>query len=186
MDGVLAVGLGEFDLDIFDERGGDIFADEIRLDGEFAVAAINQHGKLDAAGAAEIVESIHRRADGAATEENVVHENDGLAGDIEGNGGGVDVGSDAMLEVVAVQVDIKAAIGDGMFPDFGEERAEALREMDAAALDADEDDFGTVVIAFGDLVGDAGEGALQCGSVEDEGGIRHKKSDPAFCRIARG
>ena len=81
MDGIFAFGFNEIDTDVFAGCGGNIFADEVRLDGKLAVAAVNEHGKLDAAGAAEIIERVHRRASGAPAEEDVVHEDDGYRPD---------------------------------------------------------------------------------------------------------
>jgi hypothetical protein len=185
VDGVLAIGFGELDADVLVERGGDVFADEVGLDGKFAMAAINQYGELDAARASEIVEGIHRGADGAAAEEHVVNENHSLAVDIERDGGGMNVRADALIEVVTVHVDIETAVGDGVAPDLGKERTEAAGELDAATLDADENDFSAVIVALGDFVSDAREGAPEGVGVEDEGGLRHKKSEPVINRIAR-
>ena len=47
-------------------RGGEIFADVIGADRQFAVAAVDEHGVLDARGAAEAGDGVHRRAAGAA------------------------------------------------------------------------------------------------------------------------
>src|SRR3954470_4615568 len=52
----LGTGLGEVDANILRGGGGDILADEIGLDRQFAMAAIDQHRKLNPLGPAEIIE----------------------------------------------------------------------------------------------------------------------------------
>ena len=157
-------------MNIFVESGGQILADEIGFDGQFAMAAIDQDGQLDAPGPAEIVERIHGGADGASAEEDIVDEDDGFAADVEGDDGGLDVGSNALIEVIAMHADVERAERDGVGPDVGEDGAEALSEGDAAALDADEGDVGAGFVAFGDFVADTSEGALDGRGVED--GVR--------------
>src|ERR1051326_7664037 len=71
----------------FAERRRNVFADEVRFDRQLAMAAIDEHGELNPLRPAEIVERIHRRANRAAFEEDVVDEHHGLAGDVEGNHG---------------------------------------------------------------------------------------------------
>src|ERR1041385_5096197 len=46
IDGVFATVFLQLDVDSFGERGRDIFADEIRFDGQLAMPAIDQHGQL--------------------------------------------------------------------------------------------------------------------------------------------
>ena len=50
----------------------DVRADDVRLDGELAPAAVDEHGQPDPRGAAEVGELVERGADGAAGEEHVV------------------------------------------------------------------------------------------------------------------
>jgi hypothetical protein len=66
--------------------------DEVRLDGEFAVTAVNEHGELNPARTAKVVQGVERRAGSAAAEQNVVHEHDVLAGDIERDRGRMHLG----------------------------------------------------------------------------------------------
>ena len=51
--------------------------------------------------------------------------------------------------------------------------------MNAATLDANQRHIRADVIALGDFMGDALQGAFNGRSVQDEDGFRHKKSDPA-------
>jgi hypothetical protein len=68
---------------------------------------------------------------------------------------------------------------------FREQHAQPLGQDIAPTLNADQHDLRAVFVALGDFVGDAREGALNGGGVEDEGGFRHKKSRlPGGCRIA--
>ena len=43
------------------------------------MAAINQHGELDAGGATERIDGIHGRADGATRVKNVINNDDGAS-----------------------------------------------------------------------------------------------------------
>src|SRR5439155_535627 len=53
------------------------------LDGQLAVSAIDQDEELDGLGATVVEECVKRGADGAAGEEDVVHQDDVAAGDVE-------------------------------------------------------------------------------------------------------
>ena len=64
-------------------RGRHILADEIGLDGQFAVAAVDEHGQLNPARPAKIIQGVHGGADSAAAEKHVIHQHDRFAGDIE-------------------------------------------------------------------------------------------------------
>ena len=44
----------------------EVLADEVRPEGQLAVAAVGQHGELDAGGAPEVEQGVDRGADGAA------------------------------------------------------------------------------------------------------------------------
>src|SRR5207253_9988473 len=55
------------------------------LDGQFPLAPVHEHGQVHALGPAEVHELIQGAADGAAGVEDVVHQEDRLAGDVEGN-----------------------------------------------------------------------------------------------------
>ena len=73
--------------------GRHVFSHEVGLDRQFAMAAVHQHRQLHPARPAKIGQGIQRRARGAPAEKNVVHQNDRLAGDVEGNDGGLHVGA---------------------------------------------------------------------------------------------
>ena len=54
-------------------------ADEPGFDGQFAMAAVDQHQQLHARRAAVVEQRVERRADGAAGVQHVVHQDDVLA-----------------------------------------------------------------------------------------------------------
>src|SRR5258708_37580252 len=101
----------------------DIFSDEISFDRELAVTAVYENRELDSFRAAEIVQGIHGCPDRTPTEEHVVDEHDGFAGDIERDNGGKNIRRSPLIEVIAVHANIERAGGDRMGPDAGEERA---------------------------------------------------------------
>ena len=89
------------------------------------MAAVDQHGQLDAFGPAKVVERVHGRANGASAEKHVIDQHDGFAGHIEGNDCGLDIGRDALVQVIAVHADVQAAGGHRLAPNAGEQRAQA-------------------------------------------------------------
>ena len=83
----------------------------------------------------------------------------------------MNLGRGALIEVIAVHGDIQTSGRDGVSPNRREKFAEAFGERQAAALDADEHDQFAGFVALGDLVGDAGEGALNRHRVQEDGGF---------------
>src|SRR6478735_9827560 len=76
-DAIDFVDLDELDLDALVAGGWQVLADVIRADGELAVAAVGEHGQLDALGPAVAEERVDGRADRAAGVEDVVDEHHG-------------------------------------------------------------------------------------------------------------
>jgi hypothetical protein len=74
-----AVDLLELHFDDFDVGGLHHAADEARLDGQLAVAAVDQHQQLHARRPAVVEQRVERGADGAAGVQHVVHQDDVLA-----------------------------------------------------------------------------------------------------------
>ena len=131
----------------------------VGADGQLAVAAVHEHGELDARRAAEVDELVEGGADGAAGEEHVVHEHHRAAVDREEDVGalGDRLGGQAR-EVVAVERDVEGA-HRGLRPRrLGDEPGEPPGERHAAAADAHEGEALRVRVALEDLVRDAGEG----------------------------
>src|SRR5674476_445828 len=102
----------------FGDGGRHVFADVIRLDGQFAMAAVNQHDELDFFWPAKIVERIHRGARRATGEQHVVHQHHGFTGHIERHDGRMNGRRGALTQIIAVHAHIQNADGNGQFPDF--------------------------------------------------------------------
>jgi hypothetical protein len=139
------------------------------------VPAIDQNRKLDAPGAAEIIERIHRRSRGPAPEEDIVHEHDGLIIDVEWNDGGMDLGRQLLVEVIAMHAYIEIADRHIVPPNISEQAAQPLPQMHSATLHTDDHHRPAVVISLGDLMGDARKHAIHGGGIQDNGPFRHKK-----------
>ncbi len=132
------------------------------------MASIDEDGELDGARTAEVVEGIERGAGGAAAVEDIIDEDDRPLIDVAGNLGREDLGRESMIEVVAVHGDVDGADGDGVIPDFGEMKAEALSEEWASALDAEQDDLVAGGVALGDFVSDPCENSLHLRSCHED------------------
>src|SRR5579875_1451897 len=160
----VVVDFAEFDFDDFAAGGGDGAAYVLRLDGEFAVAAVDEDEELDGLGAAVVEEGVEGGPDGAAGVEDVVEKDDVAAFDVEADVAFFDDGADvAGREVVAVEANVEDAGVDGVVFDGGDDFGEPLGEGNAAALDADEAEVGGAVVALDDFVGEADEGAIDLG-----------------------
>ena len=64
-----------------DQRGREVLADEVGADRQLAVAAVDQHGELDGARPADVVQGVERGPDRAPGEEHVVDEHHDLVVD---------------------------------------------------------------------------------------------------------
>jgi hypothetical protein len=72
-------------------------ADVVGPDRQLAVAAVHEHGELDARGAAEVDELVEGGPDGAPGEEDVVHEHHGAPVDGEQDVAALVIGCAARL-----------------------------------------------------------------------------------------
>ena len=146
-DPVDLVDLDELHLDALGAGGGQVLADVVGADRQLAVAAVGDDGELDARGAAVVEERLDRGADRAAGVEDVVDEDARapLEGEVELRL------ADERLRVqgrlAAAHVDVVAVEGDVERPEVDldaaellDQPAEAVRERDAARVDADERD----------------------------------------------
>ena len=160
-DAVDGVDFGELDGDAFVFGDVDGVRGEVGLDGEFAAAAVDEDGELDAGWASEVEEFGEGGADAAAGEDDFVTEDDTGAVDVEGDVGADEGGEIAQgAEVVAVLGDVEGADGDGGAGLGFEGAGEAFGEGDAAFVDADEDEglvffAGAAVEDFGGQTVDA-------------------------------
>ena len=100
----VAVNLLQLDLDNLAVGGLHVPADETGLDGQLAMAAVDEHQQLYPPRPAMVKERVQRCPYGSAGVENIVDENDVAAGDIEADGPGDDDGANiARRKVVAVE-----------------------------------------------------------------------------------
>ena len=107
---------------------------------------------------------------GAAGVEHVVDDHDVLAVDVDGNSRLPDDRPRADgLEVVAVERDVERALRHLGFLALGDGRYDLRRELDAAALNADDDEIVGAVVQLDDLVGHAPERSIERARVEDCG-----------------
>jgi hypothetical protein len=148
----------EADLDAFVSRGGDVLADVVSLDGQFAMAAIDQDDQLNRLRPAEIDERIERRPRGAAGLEHVVHQDDDATVDGERDLRAPDqwLGSDLVAhQVVAIERDVERAGGDVVARNVLERAGDPPRQRDAAAAHAHERNLIDAAISFDDFVSNA-------------------------------
>ena len=85
-DAVAAVDLRDQDPHRLAQRRRQVLADVVGADRQLAVAAVDEDGELDGAGAAELAERVERGTDGAPGEEDVVDEHDDLVVDARRRG----------------------------------------------------------------------------------------------------
>jgi hypothetical protein len=78
----------------------------------------------------------------------------------------VNFNSGLFVQIVAVHRYVEHSAGDRLRPDFAEAIGQAAGEVDAAALNADNDDFLVSFIALGDFGGHAFDGAMDDGGGE--------------------
>ena len=159
----------EPDVNALREGGGKIFADVIGADRQFAVAAVDEDGELDARGPAEGGDGIHGGAAGAAGEEDIVREDERALLEVRrqmGDGDEGKAGPDA--DVVAMHRDIDDAEVRADLLEGLDVRGDAAGDLDAARGDADDADAGEIGIALDDLVRDAPQGAVDGLRVQDE------------------
>ena len=71
LDGGTAVDLLKIQTDVLLVRGRDVLTHEVGADGQLAMAAVNEDGELDAAGATQVHDGVEGGADGAAGVENI-------------------------------------------------------------------------------------------------------------------
>ena len=148
------------------------------------MAAVDEDGEADDARPAEVHEGVHGGADRAAREQHVVDEDHDAALHGEADLGAAHLrllGLEA--EVVAVERDVEGAHGRLRRLDRLDLLGDALGERLPARLDADEGDLVDALGLLDDLVGDAGQRAVERDLVEDLGlvaiGHRGQKKAPA-------
>ena len=159
------VDLDELHLDALAACGRQVLADVVGTDGELTVAAVGEHGELDACRAAEVEEPVDRRADGAAGVQHVVDEHDRPALEREVELRVTDerlrvqrrLAARAHVHVVAVKGDVERSEVERLAAEVLDQAPQPLGERHPARVDADERDVRDLVVALDDLVGDPRE-----------------------------
>ena len=127
---------------------------------QLAVLVDRGHREPDRRRAAEVDQGVHRGADRATREQDVVDEHDGSPGDVEVDARLVDLGRvRAHPDVVAVEGDVEGADGHARALDPVDLRRQAPGEIVAAGGDADQRDVRGAPVAFEDLVRDPRHGS---------------------------
>ena len=119
------------------------------------------------AGPAEVRQLVERRADGAPRVEHVVHDAQRRAVDLQRQFGLADDRTRAdRLQVVAIERDVEGAARHGdLFPGV-DDGGDAIGQLNAATLDADEHQGVGAVGTFDNFMGHASHGALERTGVE--------------------
>ena len=105
------------------------------------MAPVNQHRQLNPPGPPKIIQRIHGRARRSPAEQDIVHQNDRFAGDIERDHCGMHLRSGVAVQIIAMHADIQAADQDGVVPDFLQNRRQAFGQENSAALHPDQRHF---------------------------------------------
>jgi hypothetical protein len=151
----------ETDFDDFGLGGLHRATDVLGFDGHFAMAAIDEHAKGYALGAAQVKEAVHGGADGAAGVEDVVHENQvhGIHG--ERDVGGLQYGLRRdFREVVTIEGDIQRADGDFDAVNTAHGLGDAFGQRYTSSTDADEREIFCAAAFLDDLMSEALKGAI--------------------------
>src|SRR5262245_56444748 len=178
-DAIDLVHLDELDLDALLARGGQVLADVVRADRQLAVAAVGEHGQLDALGPAVAEERVDRRADRSARVEDVVdeHARHPLEREVERRRADERLRVPGRLaapdvDVVAVEGDVELAERDLGPAQLVDAPAEPLGERHSACVDADERDPREVGVPLDDLVRDPRQRLPDRIGVEDRASCR--------------
>src|SRR5271157_3744734 len=151
---VFVVYLMELHFNDLAAAGGHTFADVRGLDGQFAMAAVNEHGQLHAARTAVVEERVERGPDRPAGVEHIVAKHYVAAVDFNADGPWRDYRTHAGCgQIVAVELNIEQARIDRMLLDAGNESAQPLGQRNAAALDAYQRQVFAAIALFNNLVG---------------------------------
>src|ERR1041385_5068842 len=115
--------------------------DDVRLDWQFPAAALHEHAERNPLRPPEVRELVESGADRATGVQHVVDDHDVRVGEVARNMGFADDRrrTDG-LEIIAIERDVERAAADPRGAAFFvlDELGDALGELDAAALNADE------------------------------------------------
>ena len=176
------------DVDHLLAPGREVLADEVRPDGQLAVAPVDHDGELDGPGAAEVVQRVEGGPDGAAGEEDVVDQHDDAPGQVDRDVGHRLGQHRAQPDVVAVEghverADLERHVALDLAEDLGHPRGQGH----AAGLQADQHDVLDAAVALDDLVRHPRQGPLDVGGSEDLGvGHEHAPEGSRMTALAFG
>ncbi len=137
------------------------------MDGELATASIDEHGERHARGSPEVGQLVECRAHGAPRVEDIVDDHHLLPVEIPRQIRRPDDRSRAHgLQIIAIERDVERSPRDGHVLALLDRADDAVRELDAAALDPDDDQVGGSLIQLDDLFGHAAERPVNCARVE--------------------
>ena len=168
------VGFLEADPDLLGGGGGQVLSDVVCPDGEFAVAAVDQHGEPDDPRAAEVDDGVQRGTDGAAGVQHVIDEHHDLVVDpCSRELGGVRRPGGLVGEVVAEHGHVQLSDNRGGVHG-GVRGCDLAGQPDCQrvppARNAQQDQVLGAFVGFEDLMGDTSEGAVNVRLVEDNPG----------------
>jgi hypothetical protein len=151
------------------------------------MAAVGEHGELDAGRSPIGEERLDPRSDRAAGVEDVVDEDAGhsLEREVESRGADERLGvrgrlAGADVDVVAVERDVELAERHLGARQRVDPPAQTLSERDAPRVDADESDPSEVGVPLDDLVRDPRQGPLDRLGVENDLRLRDVRGQPAL------
>jgi hypothetical protein len=155
------------------------------------MATIDKDGELDAGGAAKVGESVHGGTNAPSGIENVVHQNETPAVDIDRHLSSLETRLQfERRDVIAVETYVELADRDGVALEFADGFGETISDWDAARVHSHESDPRRSVVTFDDLVGDAAYGASDVLRVQDdvpiEGGSFGQRKTPTPEREGKG
>jgi hypothetical protein len=150
---IVAVLLGDEDLDALGVRSGHVLADVIRSYRQLAMAAVDEHRQLDRPRAPEVHESVHGRARGAAVVDDVVHQHNHLAVDV-GDIRLPAVRRHAQVKVVSVLADVQRADSNRRALELHQAVGEPACEVVALGHDAHDHQVAGAAVPLQDLVSD--------------------------------
>src|SRR5215211_4208244 len=128
---VLPIGFLQVDKHPFAARGGHVLTDVIRPDRQLPVTPVDQDRQPNGGGPPELEKRVHRGARRPSRVENVVNQDDGLAGHVERHAAAPHLGIH-FLEVVAMERYVQGSHGEIQVLELADVRRDPARQGDPA------------------------------------------------------
>jgi len=174
LDRVAAVELGDEDVDPVAGPGAHRGPDDVSLDRQLPAAAVNQDAEQDPPRPAEVGALIQRGAHRAAGVEHVVHDHDRAAVEVGQARLAHDGSRPDGLQIVAVEGDVELSAGNTGAFGLVDEALEAVGQLDAAPLDADQHQVVGSAPALDDFGGHAHQRSAERALIEEGGPRGHR------------